>query len=97
MEKVSLESRAEELVEVMAPDFGRHEGHDVRMDAGEEGAIFVALRGARRELDVAEGLAERLARRLSKELGDEEGLDFSVALGTGINDAVIRVQLERRG
>ncbi len=97
MSNQGLEERAQALVEELSPGLAKFKGYDVRMDAGEEGAIFVALRDAKRDVAAAEGLAQTLVQRLTAALSDEPALDFAVALGTGIKDAVIRVKLERRG
>lgn len=92
MDAKELEVRAEEVAKAIGEAFSEFQGVKVRADAGEEGRIYVALRGAKKEKGLGEKFAEALGVMLEKELKDS-GLQFGIALGRGDRDLLLQIEL----
>ena len=69
-------------------------GFPVRVDAGEEDLVFVALRGAKREEKAGEALAEAVDKIVGAYLKEvaPQG-DFGIIMGRGNRDLLLRVEI----
>jgi hypothetical protein len=68
--------------------------HALRADAGDAGMIYVALRGAKRDVEAGEELSSELASLLEDELDEEpKNIDFAISIGSGNNDLLLQIEL----
>lgn len=75
------------------PTFG---GFDVRADAGEPGLVYVALRGAKREVEAGEKLARRLETLVEEVLDEtEDEFGFALSIGAGMRDLLLQIEVRR--
>ena len=92
MDAKQLEGKAEEVAAAIGESFPDFQGVKVRADAGEEGRIYVALRGAKKEKGLGESFAEALGVMLEEEL-EGSGLQFGIAMGRGDRDLLLQIEL----
>lgn len=89
-----LKHLSDKLTERIRSEWPTFEGHDVRADAGDPGMIYVALRGAKRDLDAGEQLSAKLESLLGRELDEEpEDVDFAISLGSTNKDLLLQIEL----
>lgn len=89
-----LRELCERLAEGIEERWAEFEGHAVRADAGEAGMIYVALRGAKGELQVGEALAEKLDPWLEERLdAHSDSLGFAVSIGRSDRDLLLQVDV----
>jgi hypothetical protein len=72
------------------------DGHTLRADAGDAGMIYVALRGAKGDLEAGDKLSGELESLLSDALDEEPGdreLDFAISVGSGNKDLLLQIEL----
>ncbi|MFU8804180.1 MAG: hypothetical protein ACNA8W_10255 [Bradymonadaceae bacterium] len=91
-----LSTIAEELASSIADEFPTFEDYKVRVDAGEAGMIYVALREAKAKLDLGEELSTALEAHLDRELGDRaRDIQFAISLGSGNRDLLLQIELRQ--
>jgi hypothetical protein len=89
-----LKNLCKELASRIQAERPMFEDHEVRADAGDAGMIYVALRGAKRELDAGEQLSDELASLIEGELDAEpKDIDFAISVGSGNKDLLFQIEL----
>ncbi|MFP4601276.1 MAG: hypothetical protein ACLFVJ_23715 [Persicimonas sp.] len=89
-----LQHLCERLAARIRAEFVTFEGHTVRVDAGDAGMIYVAIRDAKREVELGEELSSQLESLLERELDDEpEQLDFAISLGSTNKDLLLQIEV----
>jgi hypothetical protein len=94
MSERALKQRCDEIAERIQQAYASYEGHAVRVDSGDAGMIYVALRDARRQPELGERLGAKLEALLEEEIdGESEELDFAISLGSGNRDLLLQVEV----
>ena len=93
MSEEKLHSMGDEIAGRINAEVSTFEGFEVRADAGEAGMVYVALRGAKRELEAGERLAKRLSDLVEGVIEKDEALDFGLGMGRGNKDLLLRIEL----
>ena len=84
------ESKIEPLAESIAAELsGEVAGYDVRVDAGEKGRVWVALRGALDDEEAERVAFERLESWLEERGLGEEGVEVRLSSGASGEDLVL--------
>lgn len=93
-EEYDLKALSDRLASRLQDDFPRYEGEDVRVDAGDPGMIYVAIRGARRQPELGHSLAEEISGVTEDVLAKTPmDVDFAVSLGAGNDDLLLQIEL----
>ncbi|MGM0556389.1 MAG: hypothetical protein ACQEVA_08440 [Myxococcota bacterium] len=93
-EDIDLKELSERIATEFRAEYPRYEGEDVRVDAGDPGMIYVALRGARRQPELGRALADEVAGLVEGLLAESPlDVDFAVSLGAGDEDLLLQIEL----
>lgn len=96
MSAEDLHALCQKITTQIAEDHPIFKGFDVRADAGEPGMIYVALRGAKREIAAGEELAKALESLLEPMIDMAKlNVDFAISLGRGNRDLLLQIELRQ--
>ena len=87
-----------ELAAKINDELGEFSGFDTRADAGEPGMIYVALRGAKKEVEEGEKFADEIAAIIEDDLADRgDELPFAISVGAGNKDLLLQIEIRQSG
>ena len=89
-----LRALSEQVADRLRADFPEYDGRDVRVDAGDPGMVYVAIREAKRQPELGRSLADEMSTAIEDALSDSPiAVEFAISLGAGNEDLLLQIEL----
>jgi hypothetical protein len=89
-----LKALSTRVAEQLRVEYSRYEEHDVRVDSGDPGMVYVAIRRARRQPELGRALADEVGAEIERVLSASPiDVDFAISMGTGNEDLLLQIEL----
>lgn len=90
--ETNLEQIGRRIADRIGAELDEFGGHAVRADAGKPGMIYVALRGAKGDVELGGQFAERVGELVDELLEDRQAA-FAVSMGAGDDDLLLQIEV----
>ena len=92
--EMDLSDLSRYVANALTQAYSEFRGCRVRVDAGDPGKVYVALREAKRQPDLGEAFAEEMTSVIDDVIEQSAiDADYSVALGAGHDDLVLQIEI----